>query len=415
MKQGRKILCLLLAVILLIGCLPMGAGAASAPGKEAEQLEEVKSALREMEQERLLGSDTVPLAAGTDAVTTLVNHINRYGIYDSETGTKYYADTVTNSGNRSVITIEYFPSRAVLRFGVAHTISTGAKILVTFDYEIASRAASSNGIIVSCTVGSSRAVMQAPFSIRSYAEDTALAYRKVSGYGNLPDLSVISELCDASVQLSLSAWQLSLRGKIGISLYDFGFVSFFYGTPSPDPTPPDPTVASFQDVYEKDYYAEAVKWAVEKGITSGTDKTHFSPNASCTRAQAVTFLWRAAGEPEPQGTAAGFTDVKAGAYYEKAVQWAVEQGITAGTGVGKFSPEVPCTRGQIVAFLWRKEGSPEAAGAAFGDVQPGAYYETAVKWAVERGITAGTSSTTFSPESRCTRAQIVSFLYRYQG
>lgn len=185
--------------------------------------------------------------------------------------------------------------------------------------------------------------------------------------------------------------------------------------PDPDPVDPDPVGTRFQDVDGKAYYAEAVKWAVEKGITSGTDKNHFSPNAFCTRAQAVAFLWRAAGEPEPQGTAAGFTDVKAGAYYEKAVQWAVEQGITAGTGVGKFSPEVPCTRGQIVAFLWRKEGTPEAAGAAFGDVQPGAYYETAVKWAVEQGITAGTSATTFSPESRCTRAQIVSFLYRYQG
>ena len=179
------------------------------------------------------------------------------------------------------------------------------------------------------------------------------------------------------------------------------------------PTEKFPT--GFVDVPAGQYYINAVQWAAEQGITAGTDDIHFSPNASCTRAQAVTFLWRAAGEPEPQGTAAGFTDVKAGAYYEKAVQWAVEEGITAGAGAGKFSPEVPCTRAQIVTFLWRKEGSPEAAGAAFGDVQPGAYYETAVKWAVEKKITAGTSATAFSPESKCVRAQIVSFLYRSEG
>ncbi|WP_322180284.1 WG repeat-containing protein [Neglectibacter caecimuris] len=187
-------------------------------------------------------------------------------------------------------------------------------------------------------------------------------------------------------------------------------------TPAPaPPSAPTPAPGFFIDVKLGSYYYDAVQWAVENNITSGVDSVHFGPSQSCTRAQAVTFLWRAAGEPEPQGAAAGFTDVKAGAYYEKAVQWAVEEGITAGTGAGKFGPEVPCTRGQIVTFLWRKEGSPEAVGAAFGDVPPGAYYETAVKWAVEKKITAGTSATAFSPESKCTRAQIVSFLYRSEG
>ncbi len=187
-------------------------------------------------------------------------------------------------------------------------------------------------------------------------------------------------------------------------------------TPAPaPPSAPTPAPGFFIDVKLGSYYYDAVQWAVENNITSGVDSVHFGPSQSCTRAQAVTFLWRAAGEPDPQGAAAGFTDVKAGAYYEKAVQWAVEEGITAGTGAGKFSPEVPCTRAQIVTFLWRKEGSPEAAGAAFGDVPPGAYYETAVKWAVEKKITAGTSATAFSPESKCVRAQIVSFLYRSEG
>lgn len=128
--------------------------------------------------------------------------------------------------------------------------------------------------------------------------------------------------------------------------------------PTPTPTPPPapaPVPASCVDVKPGDYYYDAVQWAVEHGITAGTDDTHFSPGASCTRAQAVTFLWRAAGEPNPQGAATGFIDVKAGAYYEKAVQWAVEQGITAGTSATTFSPESKCTRAQIVSFLYRYE------------------------------------------------------------
>ncbi|WP_369298751.1 S-layer homology domain-containing protein [uncultured Neglectibacter sp.] len=169
----------------------------------------------------------------------------------------------------------------------------------------------------------------------------------------------------------------------------------------------------FADVPQSAYYYDAVNWAVDNGITTGTDKTHFSPNQSCTRAQAVTFLWRAAGEPKPTGTAAGFKDVKAGSYYEKAVQWAVEQNITGGTGNGKFSPETVCSRAQIVTFLWRKEGSPETSGSAFSDVKAGEYYETAVKWAVANEITGGTGNGKFSPDARCARGQIVTFLYRY--
>ncbi len=169
----------------------------------------------------------------------------------------------------------------------------------------------------------------------------------------------------------------------------------------------------FADVPQSAYYYDAVNWAVDNGITTGTDKTHFSPNQSCTRAQAVTFLWRAAGEPEPAGTAASFKDVKAGSYYEKAVQWAVEQNITGGTGNGKFSPETACSRAQIVTFLWRKEGSPETSGSAFSDVKAGEYYETAVKWAVANEITGGTGNGKFSPDARCARGQIVTFLYRY--
>ena len=177
--------------------------------------------------------------------------------------------------------------------------------------------------------------------------------------------------------------------------------------------PPGPAVNPFVDVPSGVYYEEAVLWAVDKGITKGTDTTHFSPNGICTRAQAVTFLWRAAGSPAAKSGAMPFTDVKAGSYYETAVLWAVENGITKGTTATTFSPEQNCSRAQIVTFLWRSEKSP-AAGTVnpFTDVKASAYYADAVLWAVKKDVTKGTTATTFSPNDNCTRAQIVIFLYR---
>ena len=170
---------------------------------------------------------------------------------------------------------------------------------------------------------------------------------------------------------------------------------------------------AFTDVPSDSYYADAVAWAVENGITGGISADTFAPNAACTRAQAVTFLWRAAGSPELQSAETALTDVKPGSYYEKAVAWAVENGITKGTSDTAFSPDAPCSRGQIVTFLWRSQKSP-AAGTAnpFTDVKPGDYYADAVLWAVAKGVTHGTTDTTFSPGSGCTRAQIVTFLWR---
>ena len=169
----------------------------------------------------------------------------------------------------------------------------------------------------------------------------------------------------------------------------------------------------FTDVPAGSYYEDAVIWAVDKGITTGTSATTFNPNGICTRAQAVTFLWRAAGSPAAKSAVMPFTDVKAGSYYYDAVLWAVEQGITKGTSDTTFSPDATCSRAQIVAFLWRSEKSP-AAGTAnpFADVKSTAYYADAVLWAVKEDITKGTTSTTFSPNADCTRAQIVTFLYR---
>ena len=174
------------------------------------------------------------------------------------------------------------------------------------------------------------------------------------------------------------------------------------------------TIKIFVDVLAGSYYEDAVDWAVENGsITQGTDDTHFSPDSICTRAQAVTFLWRAAGSPEPETRTMPFTDVPVGSYYYDAVLWAVENGITKGTSDTTFSPNMTCSRAQIVTFLWRSEKSP-AAGTAnpFADVKSTAYYADAVLWAVKENITKGTTSTTFSPNADCTRAQIVTFLWR---
>ena len=175
----------------------------------------------------------------------------------------------------------------------------------------------------------------------------------------------------------------------------------------------NPQTGVFVDVATGSYYEDAVDWAVGNGITQGTDDTHFSPDGICTRAQAVTFLWRAAGSPKPETRTMPFADVPVGSYYYDAVLWAVENGIAKGTSDTTFSPNMICTRAQIVTFLWRSEKSP-AAGTAnpFADVKSDAYYADAVLWAVKENITKGTTSTTFSPNADCTRAQIVTFLWR---
>ena len=171
----------------------------------------------------------------------------------------------------------------------------------------------------------------------------------------------------------------------------------------------------FYDVPNGAYFYEAVKWAVDKGITNGLSDTMFGPYESCTRAQIVTFLWRAAGSPEPK-TASSFTDVPANAYYAKAVAWAVENGITNGMTATTFAPNATCTRGQSVTFLYRALKGTASGSANFTDVKSDAFYADAINWAVANNVTNGTSNTTFSPNADCTRAEIVTFLYRaYQG
>ena len=169
----------------------------------------------------------------------------------------------------------------------------------------------------------------------------------------------------------------------------------------------------FTDVPESAYFYEPVLWAVENGVTSGTSATKFSPYEGCTRGQVVTFLWRAAGCPEPESSYNPFSDVPSNAYYHDAVLWAAEEGITTGTSRTRFEPNATVTRAQTVTFLWRWAGSPEPGSAgSFRDVPYRAYYADAVAWAVEYGITNGTAPGLFSPAQTCTRAQIVTFLYR---
>ena len=172
----------------------------------------------------------------------------------------------------------------------------------------------------------------------------------------------------------------------------------------------------FTDVKDTDFFYDAVMWAVAKKVTTGKTDTTFDPNGDCTRAQFVTFLWRASGSPEPTLTENPFTDVKESAYYYKAVLWAVEKGITKGKTDTTFDPDGNVTRGQAVTFQWRAAGEPaSSAQSSFTDIKDGAYYYTAVLWAVENGITKGKSDTSFDPDGNCTRGQVVTFLYRQLG
>ena len=175
------------------------------------------------------------------------------------------------------------------------------------------------------------------------------------------------------------------------------------------PTDPEtPAAPVFTDVAESDYYYAPIQWAVENGVTTGTSATTFSPASTCTTAQILTFLWRAVGSPAPAGENP-FSDVAEDVYYADAAVWAHEQGLVSGE---TFNGDAPCTRSAVVTYLWKLAEEPEAEAAAFTDVAADADYAQAVAWAVEQGITTGTSDTTFSPDSTCTRGQIVTFLYR---
>ena len=184
--------------------------------------------------------------------------------------------------------------------------------------------------------------------------------------------------------------------------------------PKPDQDPVSKPVMPFEDVAEGKWYSDAIVWAVTNKVTDGTGANRFSPDKVCTRAQVVTFLWRAKGCPEPSSAVNPFDDAAADAYYAKAVLWAVENGVTNGVGANAFCPDLPCTRAQVVTFLSRAFGGQSRRDTVipFTDVDEAAYYYFPTYWAYANSITAGTSETSFSPNDPCTRAQIVTFLYR---
>lgn len=239
-------------------------------------------------------------------------------------------------------------------------------------------------------------------SHKSAAKDTAVTLTVTPDKGYVLDTLTVLDSKDKAVKLTQKNGKYTFtmpNGKVTVS------AAFKAAAPASE--------NPFTDVPSGAYYEDAVIWAVKKDITSGTSATTFNPDGSCTRAQAVTFLWRAAGSPEPKSAAMPFTDVPAGSYFEKAVLWAVENGITKGTSDTTFSPDASCTRAQIVTFLWRAGGSPAVSGnSAFSDVASDAYYAAAVAWAEKNGVTGGIGGGLFGSDNTCTRAQIVTFLHR---
>ena len=257
------------------------------------------------------------------------------------------------------------------------------------------------------------------------AKNGAAVYVEISSNGKaITDLATGKLTVTAPYQWdgkgSVQAWQMDENGKltsVPVSCKD-NVATLILTAPGAillgtTDAQVDTETKTFADVPANAYYKKAVDWAVENGITSGTSETTFAPDATCTRAQTVTFLWRAAGSPEPTKQDNPFTDVKADAYYYKAVLWAVENGITSGTTATTFAPDATVSRAQVVSFQYRLAGAPKAEGTnVFTDVPANAYYRDAVLWAAQNGITSGTTATTFAPNVGCTRSQIVTFLYR---
>ena len=239
-------------------------------------------------------------------------------------------------------------------------------------------------------------------SHKSAAKDTAVTLTVTPDKGYVLDTLTVLDSKDKAVKLT------EKNGKYTFTMPDSKVTveAMFKAEQTTGKNP-------FIDVPAGSYYEDAVIWAVDKGITTGTSATTFNPNGICTRAQAVTFLWRAAGSPAAKSGAMPFADVKAGSYYYDAVLWAVEQGITKGTSDTMFSPDATCTRAQIVTFLWRANGSPAVSGnSAFTDVASDAYYAAAVTWAEKNDVTGGIGGGLFGSNNNCTRAQIVTFIYR---
>ena len=340
---------------------------------------------------------------------------------------KQYVVTVKTSGNGAAygggyyLNGEYTKLTAVPNNGESFLgwyvnealISTDSeyRMLVTADAEVVAKFTSTKAE----SGGYPSAPGSCSITVKDSAHGTVTADRKTASSGSTVTLTISPEQGWTLETLTVT----NASGKeIDLNIVKVG-EKYTFKMPSSNVTvaatfmEDNSILNSFADVPSGSYYYDAVLWAVKNSITTGTDAIHFSPDGICTRAQAVTFLWRAAGSPAPKSATMPFIDVPAGSYYYNAVLWAVENGITKGTSDTAFSPDKTCTRAQIVTFLWRSQNAP-AAGSSnpFADVAASDYYAGAVLWAVKNDITKGTGATTFSPDADCTRAQIVTFLWR---
>ncbi len=406
----KRMLSLLLTFSLLISCLPLQAGAQERT--EAFLEDEIRQRNFFLSQKLDSQREHGGLREAGDAADRLVSYIQKNGTLDSD-GSKYVDITIFVEGKRLVARFIYYAQKNTVQFFALNEISYTTSVGSLFDYNLRTRNADRDTMTAAVLEGNRNyGGVCTSFHIGSYTPTTQLYFTPVK----ITNSSSLQKLCNSISHLSMMAWELAFKKMaLGISMYDLGFIRYFKA-PAPDPTPdpdPDPNPTGFTDVKADDYFYDAVEWAVENEITAGTEKGKFSPNTSCNRAQAVTFLWRAAGSPTPQSTENPFTDVSPDQYYYQAVLWAVENEITLGTSSTQFSPKKICNRGQIVTFLHRSMGSPWVEGeSAFGDVEPEAYYYQPVQWAVRENITLGTGKDTFSPGKNCTRGQIVTFLYR---
>lgn len=340
---------------------------------------------------------------------------------------KQYGVTVKTSGNGAAygggyyLNGEYTKLTAVPNNGESFLgwyvnealVSTDSeyRMLVTADAEVVAKFTSTKAE----SGGYPSAPGNCSITVKDSAHGTVTANRKTASSGSTVTLTVSPEQGWTLETLTVT----NASGKeIDLNIVKVG-EKYTFKMPSSNVTvtatfmEDNSILNSFVDVPSGSYYYDAVLWAVKNSITTGTDAIHFSPDGICTRAQAVTFLWRAAGSPAPKSSAMPFIDVPAGSYYYDAVLWAVESGITKGASDTTFSPNATCTRAQIVTFLWRSQNAPTAGSSnPFTDVAAGDYYADAVLWAVKNDITKGTCATTFSPDADCTRAQIVTFLWR---
>ncbi|MBQ9044970.1 MAG: S-layer homology domain-containing protein [Oscillospiraceae bacterium] len=379
----------LMLVVSIVGAVPV----------HAAQTPTIPQAVKDA----LHAAGAAPADDGAGAMSAgvfnlLVDACKKLGEYSD--GQYVYADSVTlDNGETLVILVAYDSSEnaVLIAANIASLDYYGAMMITPAAeapfVEVLVKASSSEGI-------------GGAYVTADYVPDSTVNFAEY--YGSAADRSSFVDYNSFCISAIVNFLEGFLEPN-GYTVEDMGLVAAARSFGVNNQTP-------FNDVRTSDYFYKPILWALKNGITQGTSTTTFSPNDTCTRAQVVTFLWRSAGSPNPKSAGNPFADVDTGSWYGKAVLWAVEQGITQGTSATTFAPNAGCTRAQVVTFLQRyMNGKASGSKNPFTDVASSAYYYNAVLWAVEKGITQGMTATTFGPDNTCTRAQIVTFLYRAAG